>query len=211
MINKRFFVNVGRIGSVIVLLSLFLCVSIGLIVQFSYKDRIIPADHLDVVHKADAIMVLGASVKSDGTPSDALRDRLLTGVELYRANKAPVILITGDDGGFRANEITVMKRFLIEQDIPSSTVRIDGEGYRTYESCKRAAEQGIHTMIVVTQRFHLARALYLCNKLGVDAYGAIADKQQYSRIVYFWTRDLLSSVKAWWDIHVIAPASPVDG
>lgn len=211
MINKHFFVILGKISSAIILLGLFVCISISLIVQLTYTHRIIPADHLSTVQTADAIMVLGASVKSDGTPSDALRDRLLTGVELYEAHKAPVILITGDDGGFRANEITVMKRFLIEQGIPTSTVHIDGEGYRTYESCKRAAERGIHTMIVVTQRFHLARALYLCNKLGIDTDGVIADKQHYSRIVFFWSRDLLSSIKAWWDIHVIAPPSPVDG
>ncbi len=202
-------------GPLKVVLGLFVlvavpCIAAILVVQTAFVDRIVPAERPDLVGVADAIMVLGASVKSDGTPSDALRDRLMTGLDLYKAGKAPEILITGDDGGFRADEIDVMRRFLVDQGVPSSTVRVDGEGYRTYESCKRAKEEGIRRVIVVTQRFHLARALYLCNRLGVDAQGVIADRQTYVRIVYFWTRDLLSSAKAWWDVNVLPPKSPVD-
>lgn len=178
---------------------------------------IVQTDHLarissdpSSVASADTAIVLGASVLRDGTPSDALRDRLLVGEQLWREKKVTDILITGDDGRYRVDEISVMRRFLEQRGVPAESIRQDGQGYRTYESCKRAATVfGVKKAIVVTQRFHLGRALYLCNKLGIEADGVDADLQPYRRIVFFWLRDLASSAKAWWDINVQPPASPV--
>jgi SanA protein len=161
--------------------------------------------------KAETIIILGASVKADKTPSDALRDRLLTGIDLYNKGYGSRILVTGDRGDYHgSNEVEVMEKFLLDRGIPSRSIDVDGQGYRTYESCKRArAEKGIQDAIVVTQRFHMARALYLCNALGVSSIGVVADRTSYVRGTYFWGRDLLSSVKAWWDIHVSPPDPPV--
>jgi vancomycin permeability regulator SanA len=159
---------------------------------------------------ADAAMVLGASIYQDGTPSDALRDRLMVGVALYKQGIVTRILLTGDDGSYHADEIDVMKRFTIDQGIPEQDILTDGHGYRTYESCKRAKEEyHLNDILVVTQRFHMARALFLCNNLGVHARGVASDLQTYIKINFFWIRDLAASIQAWWDIHIHQPESPV--
>lgn len=155
-------------------------------------------------------IILGASVIGEDTPSDALRDRLLVGLELYRRGTVEKLLVTGDDGGNRSNEVVVMKNFLLNQGVPEEAILVDPRGYRTYESCKRAISVfHVTRAIVITQRFHLARALYLCNQLGVESVGVTADLQLYRRIVFFWVRDLTASAKAWWDIHIAPPDPPV--
>jgi vancomycin permeability regulator SanA len=156
-------------------------------------------------------LVLGASVKQDGTPSDALYDRVATAVELYNDDYVQKLLMTGDDGKFHANEVAVMKRVAMELGVPESDILVDGHGYRTYESCKRAKEVfDIDEAVIVTQRFHLARALYLCgNFMKISVQGRVADRQSYQRIVFFWARDLASSFKAWWDINIQEPKPPV--
>lgn len=196
------------IGAAVIGLALF---SIILQVQTKYQSRMYPVTaDLQQLPQVDAIMILGASVLPDDSPSDALRDRLLVGASLYRAGRAERILITGDDGSYRTNEIEIMQKFLEAKNIPTQAILIDGQGYRTYESCKRAKSTfGLESLLVVTQRFHLGRALYLCNELGLRAYGMSADLEGYQRIIYLWERDLLSSFKAWWDLNVDTPAPPV--
>ncbi len=192
---------------------LVLLVGVGLAgmvfqVQWIYADaiRAKPAE-------ADAFpiaIVLGASVKTDGTASDALVDRVATGVELYKLGKAKKLLMTGDDGKFHTNEVAAMKKLAEESGVPAEDILVDGHGYRTYESCKRAKQEfSIGEALVVTQRFHLGRALYLCGHFMDRVQGVPADRQAYQRIVFFTARDLASSVKAWWDIHVMEPTPPV--
>ncbi len=185
-----------------------MCVGIIIDVQMRYIQSIHTIHEISSIPHADVIMILGASVKSDGDPSDALKDRLLTGIDLLHAQLAPILYLTGDDGGYHQDEITVMKQFVLHQDVASTAIYIDGEGYRTYESCKHLKEQGMHSAIIVTQRFHIARALYICNTLGLKSSGVIADRQTYIRILYFWARDLAASIKAWFDLYIYAPVSP---
>lgn len=179
-------------------------------VQLRYIDKIFSLDtspwpQRDSSHFG---IVLGASVRSDGTPSPALQDRLDTAAWLHDHGFVGKILLTGDDGAYHANEIDVMKSYVVTQHVPETEILTDGKGYRTYESCKHAKEQGITPAIIVTNRFHLGRALYLCNRMGVDALG-VADDRDYTDITFFWARDLLASVKAWWDINVWPPKPPV--
>lgn len=189
------------------------CISIVAQVQTQYVSRIYSVDQflsIDQVAPAPVAMILGASVKLDGTPSDALRDRVTVGVQLYKQAKVRTLLMTGDDGEFHANEVATMKRLAIEAGVPEKDILVDEHGYRTYESCKRAVEVfGVKQGMIVTQRFHLPRALYLCSHLGMEAWGVSADLQTYERIVFFTLRDLASSLKAWWDINIMTPASPV--
>lgn len=188
-------------------------VSIVVQIQTQYLSRITSVDRffsIDQVALAPVAMILGASVKLDGTPSDALRDRVTVGVQLYKQAKVRTLLMTGDDGGFHADEVATMKRLAIEAGVPEKDILVDEHGYRTYESCKRAVEVfGVKQGMIVTQRFHLPRALYLCSHLGMEAWGVSADLQTYERIVFFTLRDLASSLKAWWDINIMTPASPV--
>ncbi len=186
------------------------CLMIGgmvLDVQTRYWSRVNP--DFAVQGPREAIVILGASVKSDGFPSDALKDRLDEGLGLYAAGVAPLVILTGDDGAFRSNEIAAMRAYVLAHGLPPEALRTDGKGYRTYESCRNAKAAGLQRITLVTQRFHAARAVYLCNMLGVDTNLKTADRQMYRRIVYFWIRDLASSVKAWWDIHIKTPESPI--
>ncbi len=165
---------------------------------------------IDATPQTQAIIILGASLKSDGTPSDALKDRLIRGAELYQAGKAPIILITGDGGLNHIDEVTAMRNFLLNLQIPSQSIIEDREGYRTYESCKRAKQEfSINNAIIVTQKFHLVRSLYLCNALGVNSVGVASDLQTYQKINFFIFRDWLASFKAWIDINLWQPKSPV--
>ena len=195
-----------RIGAACGALLIILCVFVA-DVQFRYAGRISSTE--DHINAADVALVLGASVKSDKTPSDALKDRLITAQALYDKKLVQRIFITGDDGAYHADEIGAMKPFLLAQGVPESDILIDGKGYRTYESCKHAKESGVQSAIIVTQRFHMARALYICNGLGLNAIGLTSDLQHYQRNAFFWTRDLLASIEAWWDVNVWAPQSPV--
>jgi vancomycin permeability regulator SanA len=178
-------------------------------VQLSHIDDI--TEKTFAAPTAPVAIVLGASVKEDGTASDALVDRVATAVDLYHQGKVQRLLMTGDDGKFHTDEVAAMQRLAVEAGVPARDVQVDGHGYRTYESCKRAAEVfHIQQAILVTQRFHLGRALYLCENFQIHSHGVSADRQHYRRILYFWGRDLLSSAKAWWDINVWPPKPPVD-
>lgn len=183
-----------------------LVAGIILLVQTAYITRIYTS--ANAAPSSTTAIVLGAGIRPNGIPSDALKDRLDRTIELYRNHLVQRIFVTGDDGAYHVDEISVMTNYLVRHEIPTSTMQIDGKGYRTYESCKHAAEQGVRDAIVVTQRFHIGRALYLCNRLGVDAIGVTSDLQSYRDSDLFWIRDLFSSFKAWIDINLYAPAAP---
>ncbi|MCR4278538.1 MAG: YdcF family protein [bacterium] len=177
-------------------------------VQLQYTNEIEPS--VALAKPAPIAIVLGASVKLNGDPSPALQDRLETGYQLYEAGRVEKILITGDDGLYHIDEIHSMRRTLENLGVPEKDILEDGHGYRTYESCKRAVSVfGIDRAIVVTQRFHLSRALYLCNRLGIVATGVPADLREYDKIFLFTIRDYAASFLAWIDINVRAPKPPV--
>ena len=191
----------------VTLLAAVFVIAITVNVRWAYRDRMHkPAD----VPVKPIIMILGASLKPDGQPSDYLADRLKVGAELYKQGKAMAILVTGDDGLMKTNEIQVMRQTLVQAGVPEPVMLFDGHGYRTYESCSRAKSQfGVTQAIIVTQDFHLPRALYLCNHLGVDAVGASADSRTYKDLWWNLSRDWLASFKAWIDINLWPPKPPV--
>jgi SanA protein len=207
IINKK---GIKQLGVIIGLLALFFILSVNIsayLIRSVGKAQIV---NFETAPTSTVIMVLGASVKVDGQPGDMLKDRLDMGIKLYYAEKAPYILITGDDGLFRANEIYVMFNYLVENGIPQDDIIIDKHGYRTYESCKRANEvYNIENAIIVTQKFHLPRALFICKRLNVTGYGVAADTEEYDRLYYHYLRDWLASSKAFIDTHILRPEPPV--
>jgi vancomycin permeability regulator SanA len=186
----------------------FLLISI-ISVQVSYRIRI-HKQMITLPYDAQAAIILGAALKPDGSLSDVLSDRVKTGVELYKSRSVRYLIMSGDDGKNNRDEVSVMAKAAREAGVPANAIIVDGKGYRTYESCKNAIQTyHVTKAVVVTQRFHLPRALFLCNELGIEAYGFAADKQTYTKISWFQFRDILASVKAFWDVFILQPKSPV--
>ena len=130
--------------------------------------------------KADCILIFGCGVKDDGTPSDMLTDRLKTGLMLYQAGAAPKILVSGDHGRIEYDEVNTMKSWLTANGVPSEDVFMDHAGFSTYESVYRAdAVFEVKSAVLVTQEYHLYRALYGAEKFGIDAVGVPADLHRY--------------------------------
>jgi SanA protein len=125
-------------------------------------------------------IVFGAGYWPGGRPSDALADRMDTAIELYRAGKVNKLLLTGDNRFVNYNEPAVMAEYAFSQGLPREDLVLDYAGRRTYDSCNRAgAIFGVEQATLVTQAFHLPRALYTCDRLGLEVSGIEADRRRY--------------------------------
>lgn len=155
---------------------------------------------LDALTQArETALILGAGVGKNGKPSVVLEDRLKVGIQLYQQGKVSHLLLSGDNRAAHAFQTDVMKLYVRAAGIPEQAIMVDERGYRTLESCKNAKEVfNISKMLVVSQAFHLPRALYLCRAFGIDALGVEADLSAYSRSSqFYWNlRELAASVKA---------------
>lgn len=144
------------------------------------------------------IIVLGAGVYSDGTPSPMLRDRLDTGIALYKAGTAPKLLLTGDNGQVEYNEVDVMLNYALDKGVPKEDIFLDHAGFSTYDSVYRANYIfGVEKAVVVTQTYHLFRALYGCNRMGIEALGVGADQDSYVGSRARELREVLARDKDW--------------
>lgn len=142
-------------------------------------------------------IVLGARVNDRGFPSGVLRDRLLMAIELYDAKKIQRILVSGDHGQEEYDEVNAMRLFLVKNGIPDSLIFMDHAGFDTYSSMVRAKEVFcIDTAIIITQDFHLQRAVFTARTIGIEAVGAVADRVAYPGIEYYQDRERLAKVKA---------------
>ena len=158
--------------------------------------NIVTDDDFSTLNDVDCIVVLGCLVNSDGTPSDMLADRLTRGIELYKAGVAPKIIMSGDHGRKEYNEVDTMKQFAIAHGVPSSDIFMDHAGFSTYESIYRAKEIfGVDKIIIVTQEYHLYRALYIAQGLGIEAYGADADYRTYRNQINRELREIVARFK----------------
>jgi SanA protein len=160
------------------------------------------------VQPAYAALVLGAGIRNDGTPSDILRDRIETGVQLYKAGKVKKLIMSGDNRVSHHNEPEAMKNAAVELGVPESDIQPDYAGRRTYDSCWRAKNIfSQNQIVIVTQSFHLPRALYLCTQLGIHSQGLAADTDHYSAWNWkYWSfRDILSFSKSLFDLYVLHP------
>ena len=145
----------------------------------SVADRILSPDEAAKLD-ADCILVLGAGLRKDNSPSPILRERIDRGMELYRLGAAPKLLMSGDHGRVEYNEVGVMKALAIESGIPSEDIFMDHAGFSTYESLYRARDVFCaKRVIIVSQKYHLFRALYIADQLGIEAYGVGADVQRF--------------------------------
>lgn len=151
-------------------------------------------------------IVFGARVWDDGSPSNTLYDRVITGVELYRAGRVKKILMSGDKTGENYDEPAAMKRLALELSVPEGDIILDNDGKKTYDTCYRAKEIfDVQKAILVTQDYHQPRALYLCNNLGVDSIGITANRRAYVNEWYYHVREFFSRANAWLEINFLPP------
>lgn len=183
-------------------ISVFMIIIVsGMLIINSYVKNTVdnhilsPEDALEI-SDVDCILVLGCGVREDGSPSDMLRDRLTRGIELYNGNAAPKLLMSGDHGQTDYNEVGVMKQYAIDADIPSEDIFMDHAGFSTYESMYRAKEIfQAKKIIIVTQEYHLYRAIYIARQLGLDAYGVSSDYHTYGGQTMRDIREIMARVK----------------
>ena len=162
----------------IILISIIL-ILINLYVRYVGKKKIIKEENYSKLKDIDCIIVLGAGIWGD-KPSPMLEDRLLEGIKLYDKNISNKILVSGDHGQEEYDEVNIMKRFAIEKGVPSSDVFMDHAGFSTYDSLYRAKYVfNAKKVVIVTQKYHLYRALYIANQLGLEAYGVNSDPRRY--------------------------------
>ena len=153
-------------------------ISVNIYIKHSQKDAILSAEK--VAKQYDAIIILGCGVKPDGSPTDMLLDRLITGVKLYHQGVAPVIIMSGDHGRKNYDEVNAMKDYAVKEGVPAEKVFLDHAGFNTYESMYRAeAIFGVRSAVVVTQKYHLYRALYNAENFNIDAVGVSATLHRY--------------------------------
>ncbi|SCG82774.1 putative protein ygjQ [Proteiniborus sp. DW1] len=194
--NKK--IKLKNILLLLILVSILVLISILAIntyVKSSVKDKIITVDDASTLD-ADCILVLGAGVWGNNRPSPMLEDRLLQGIELYEKGASDRLLMSGDHGRKEYDEVNVMKGFAIDRGIPSEHIFMDHAGFSTYESLYRSRDIfKANKIIIVTQKYHMYRALYIAEKLGIEAYGVTSDPRQYVGQESRELREILARVK----------------
>jgi SanA protein len=153
-------------------------------------------------------IVFGAGLWRDGSPTPVLRDRVATAAELYFAGKVQRLLLSGDNRYIDYNEPGAMRLYALELGVPDEALVLDYAGRRTYDTCYRARDIfGVSNAILVTQNFHLPRALYTCRALGLNVVGVSADRRIYrSRSLAFWNlREVPATLAALWEVHISKP------
>ena len=158
-------------------------------------------------------IIFGAGLRRDGTPTAVLRDRVETGARLYFSGKVEKLLMSGDNQTVEYNEPEAMRQYAVSLGVPDEAIVLDYAGRRTYDTCYRAkAIFGVESALLVTQKFHLPRALFLCNALGVKAYGVEANNNYYlKRSLLIWNlREQFATFTAFMDVYFGKPV-PVLG
>lgn len=165
-------------------------------IKASVREQILTREEAAKLQDVDCILVLGAGVWSDNRPSAMLEDRLREGIGLYHEGISNRLLMSGDHGRKEYDEVNVMKRFAMEEGVPSSDIFMDHAGFSTYESLYRARHIfEADKLVIVTQKYHLYRALYNARRQGIEAYGVASDPRAYAGQNYREFREVLARGK----------------
>ena len=168
---------------------------INFFVKIVTKNRILKKEEYSKLEDIDCIIVLGAGIWGD-KPSPMLEDRLKEAVSLYNQNISSKIIMSGDHGKADYDEVNIMKEYAIEQGVASEDIFMDHAGFSTYESMYRAKEVfEANKIVIVTQKYHLYRALYIAKQLGIEAYGVNSDPRKYVGATYREAREIIARDK----------------
>lgn len=181
-------------------------ISTGYINLVTKSDRYSQSDRVPF---EDIAIVFGAGLSANGTPSPMLADRVKSAVELYHSDRIHKLLMTGDNSTIFHNEVIAMKRYAHDLGVPTKDITLDYAGFSTYESCYRAHKVfDVHRAVVITQNYHLPRAVYTCRQLGVKTVGlGTPDREIYGLrgMIPYLLREVLANVKTLWEIHITRP------
>lgn len=207
---KRLFVTLFLLGAV----STAILIAFNVWLHGAYANRVYASIN-DLPHDEQPriAIVFGAGLTRSGEPTPALYDRVATAADLYRRGLVYKLLLTGDNRYVTYNEPEAMRRTAERLGVPNEDLVLDYAGRRTYDSCYRAREIfGVDRAILVTQAFHLDRALYLCHSFGIDSIGVVADRRNYTQTSQTWwsLREAAATLEAWLDVNVTRP-TPVLG
>lgn len=184
-------------GAALLLLGVFAVILPNIVVCASSAKYIYNRSEIsELADDFDCILVLGAGVYSDGTPTPMLNDRLAVACEAYEAGRSDRLIMSGDHLNADYNEPGTMKKFAIEQGIDSKVIFLDHAGISTYDSVYRAIKlYGADKILIVTQKYHLYRAIYLARALGAEACGVSANLRSYMKQPLYTTREWAARVK----------------
>ncbi len=181
-------------------IGLFFGINIFISTNFNtyiYKD-------IQTIPESYTAIVLGAQVYYNGSLSPMLADRVQTGIDLYKAGKVKKILFSGDHGRESYDEVNAMLKYAQDQEIPEQDIFTDHAGFDTYDSMYRARDVfQVSGAIIITQEFHLDRAIFIARSLGLEANGIIADRQEYVNISYQNFREYFANLKAFFDCYIL--------
>ena len=187
------------------LLAVFLLSLPRWILSAHYTDRILSPEEARSMPTA---VVFGAGLRRDGRPTTVLADRVSTAVSLYQKGKVNTLLMSGSSNTSGYDEATAMLDFALQLGVPQEDILVDPEGDRTYLTCARAKDiYGVERALLVTQRYHLPRALILCDALSIESEGVAADLRPYSAQTMWSAREIGATYRALWEVGRLKTAS----
>lgn len=196
MKKKKLLKNMFIITLCIAIIGVVTLFAVNGYVKATAKNHIITVQKATELDDVDCVIVLGCQVRGDGSLSNMLQDRLICGLEVYNKGAAPKILMSGDHGQKDYDEVNAMKQYAVDNGVPSEDVFMDHAGFSTYETMYRAKEIfEADKVIIVTQEYHLYRAVYIAEQLGIEAYGVSADLNAYAGQSFRDFREILARCK----------------
>lgn len=178
--GKKIFAILAIVLAACAVLGSVFAVSVNAYVVNSAEKNILTAEEAEALKDVDCILILGCRVHSDTKLSDMLEERVETGLALYQSGVSNRLLMSGDHGQKDYDEVNAMKLYCVNKGVEPNTIFLDHAGFSTYESMYRAdAIFGVKKMVIVTQRYHLYRAVYIARALGIEAYGVAAETREY--------------------------------
>jgi putative sanA protein len=190
--NINRMIKIMIIGIIILMIAIF---SLNIYVVNSTKNEIVKEENVSNIEGVDCILILGAGIWGD-KPSPMLEDRLKEGITLYKQGTTKKIIMSGDHSREDYDEVKIMKEYAESEGVPSEDIFMDHAGFSSYDSVYRAKEIfGVQKMIIVTQRYHLYRSLYIAKKLGIEVYGIESNLRIYPGQVFREIREILARDK----------------
>lgn len=164
-----------------------------------YSGRIKTLENISQNYRA--ALVFGAGLKTRDVPSDMLEDRLMAAIKVYQAGKVDYLVLSGDSSMPNHNEVQAMKNLAVEEGLPEEALLLDYWGLSTYDSCYRAKKiLHLDKVILITQKYHLNRALYVCNEIGLDAIGFSSEDKYYSKLWFYSLREIPATLADFWKL-----------